>query len=270
MQSKRRRCPRRESILRNKTKEKARAGEPVLGTIAMLDDPAVGAVMGQADVDFFLIDTQHTPIGPDNLGRIITGLNTDREIIVRVLTKDPWLVNQALDVGADGVIIPYTNTAEEVANAISGAKYPPLGTRSWGSKAVVRYGGAEKYAEVANEEAMCLPQIETVEAVDNIDEILQVDGVDGIMVGPADLGITMGIPGPYNGHPEVDAMISHILDKCKEHGVPWGMFTSSFDFAEKWLREGGQIVTVGHEIALLGEGIDQMTDRMAKVIASLD
>ena len=241
--------------MRNQTKEKIREGKAVVGTIITLDDPSITGIMGKSGFDFFLIDTQHTPIGPDCLRRMITGLGDERDIIVRTLWNDPALVNQVLDIGADGVIIPLTNTAEQVERAVAATKYPPDGTRSWGPRGAPRYGGPERYAQVANEETLVWPQIETIQAVENIDEILKVEGVDGIMIGPADLGLSVGVPAPYSADPKVEEMIAHILCKCKEHGVPWGMFTSTFEIAERWLTRGGLIATVGTDVGFLSAGL---------------
>ena len=100
------------------------------------------------------------------------------------------------------------------------------------------------------------PQIETLEAVENLDDILTVDGVDGIMIGPADLGWSMGLHAA-RGAEEVDKMFQHVLDKCIEHGVPWGMFTSTYERAEQWLSRGGKIATVGTDASFLADGLQQ-------------
>ena len=97
-----------------------------------------------------------------------------------------------------------------------------------------------------------------------MDDILTIDGVDGIMIGPADLGWSMGYM-PHEGEEEVDKMFQHVLDKCIEHNVPWGMFTSTYERAEKWLTRGGKIATVGADSGLHGrrDGRDRAAGQRA-------
>ncbi len=254
--------------MRNKTKQKLSEGKAVVGTIVGLDNILTTGIMGRSGFDFMLIDTQHAAIESEGLRRIIAGLATEVEIIVRVRWNDTPLINHALDMGADGVIIPLTNTAQDVERAVAAAKYPPIGIRSWGPRVTERYGGNEKYSAVANDETMVLPQIETAKAVDNIDEILKVKGIDGIMIGPADLGLSVGYL-PHEGRAQVDEMIGHILAKCKEHGVPWGMFTSTFDRAEQWLTKGGQIATVGSDISFLTDGLAQAVGEVKALLSRI-
>ena len=240
--------------MRNKTKEKLRAGKAVIGCVPVLEHPLINRILGASDFDFMLVDGQHGAVGPDMLRRMIMNLGDTREIIVRVTYCEPWLVNQALDAGADGVILPLTETPEDVAKGVAGAKYPPKGDRSWGPWGAPRYGGHENYAKVANDEVIVWPQIESAKAVENIDKILQVEGIDGIMIGPADLGWSMGYM-PHEGMEQVDQAIQHVLDRCKALGVPWGMFTGNFQLADKWLSRGGKIGTVGSDLAFFSQGL---------------
>ena len=245
-----------ETQLRNTAKEKLRAGKAIVGTLAQLNDFTTLRLLAASAFDFVLIDTQHSPIDAMTLRNMIRVIGPEKDVIVRVVYNEPWLVNQALDSGADGVIIPLTETVEDIERVIRGAKYPPLGLRSWGPSGSPKYGGPQRYADVANDEVLVLPQIETKTAVDNMDSILQVDGVDGIMVGPADLGYSIGFK-PHEGYRERDELIQQILDKCLEHNIPWGMFTSTFEIAEKWLSRGGKIATVGTEITHMTAAISR-------------
>lgn len=240
--------------MQNRIKKKLQDGKAIIGTIPTIDHPATLGALGASDFDFFLIDTQHSPIDITTLYGMLTDLGRSKEVIVRVPFNETYLVNAAIDAGADGVIVPLTNTPEAVEKAVQAAKFPPRGVRSWGPKGAVNYGGAEKYAAIANDEVIVWPQIETLEAVEHLDDILTIDGVDGIMIGPADLGWSMGFM-PHEGEEEVDKMFQHVLDKCIEHDVPWGMFTSTYERAEKWLTRGGKIATVGADSAFLADGM---------------
>ena len=257
--------------MKNKTKEKLREGKAVLGAVATVDHPAVARVLGQTGFDFLLIETQHSTVGEDALNRMITTLlPTDSEIIVRVLSNNDGLIGQALDAGADGVIVPLVNTREEAERAVAATKYPPEGVRSWGPGKTDKYGGSGEYAVRANDEMMTLIQIESVQAVENIDEILSVKGVDGIMIGPGDLSLSMGHRPGLPPAPEVDEMIARILGKCKEHGVPFGMFTAMLEIAETWLGQGGQIGTVGSDVGYVREGAEKTLQGMQKLLSTVN
>ena len=101
-----------------------------------------------------------------------------------------------------------------------------------------------------------LPQIETSGALENIDEILEVDGVDGILIGPNDFALSHGLPQGI-GVPEVDRLIQRTLDKCREHGVPFGMYTITLENTERWMSRGCQIGIVGGDIPFLKDSATQ-------------
>ena len=254
-----------------KTKQKLLDGKPVVGVVAQVDEPFITEIIGQAGYDFILVDCQHSPVGPERMHRMIRGFApTESDVIVRVVWNETWLINQALDMGADGVIIPLPNTVEEVEQAVAAAKYPPQGVRSQGPRKTDHLGGRDSYLQRANEETLVWPQIESAQAIENIDAILEVKGIDGIMVGPTDLAYSLGLQPPdLLGHPKAEEAIQFILDKCKEHGVPWGMFTSTVATAEKWLRRGGQIVTAGSDFGFVQDGAKSMLGEMNDVVASL-
>ncbi len=240
--------------MQNRIKTKLQNGKAIIGTIPTIDHPTTLRALGASEFDFFLIDTQHSQIDITTLYKMMGDLGRAKEVIVRVPFNETFLINAAIDAGADGVIVPLTNTPEAVEKAVQAAKFPPRGVRSWGPKGAVNYGGPEKYAGIANDEVIVWPQIETLEAVENLDDILTIDGVDGIMIGPADLGWSMGFM-PHEGKEEVEKMFQHVLDKCIEHNVPWGMFTSTYERAEQWIDRGGKIATVGSDAGFMADGM---------------
>ena len=255
--------------LKNKTKAKIRDGKPVVGASVGLEGPVANKIMGQAGFDFLLIDAQHDAIGVESLDRRIRGLlPTESEIIVRVLWNDGPLINQALDMGADGVIVPMVNTRDHAEGAVTASKYRPDGTRSWSPLRPERYGGPEAYARMANNELLVLPQIETAEAVENLDDILQVEGIDGLLVGPTDLAISLG-HAPQMGVPEVDEVISHVLARCRSFDVPFGIFTTSLETAEHWLSSGGQIAIAVGDVGFLTEGAARAAGEAAEMLRRL-
>ena len=233
---------------------------PIIGCVASIPDAYVGEMMGQSGFDFILIDTQHSPITVESLQNMMTNISPVKSptpIVVRVAWNDVSLINQALDLGADGIIIPWVNSQEEAERAVAAAKFPPIGSRSWGPRRAIEfYDDLASYEQNANDDILVLPQIEHIDAVKNLDNILSVDGVDGIMIGPADLAYSMGY-GEDKGNQEVDKMIKSVLIGCQKHDVPFGMFTGTLDIAKKWLSQGGLIATIGSDTGFISEGIAQ-------------
>jgi 2-keto-3-deoxy-L-rhamnonate aldolase RhmA len=240
----------------NRVKQKLAAGQPVIGSVISLPDPFVAELLAGAGVDFLLVETEHSPLTISELQTVLIGLHpTESTVIVRAAWNDMVMIKQILDVGAEGLIIPWVNTAEEARRAVAAAKYPPAGIRGCGPRRAARLSAnREDYFARANEQTLVLGQIETIQAVDHLDEILATEGLDGIMVGPADLACSMGYLQDL-ANPAVDEMIAHILGKCQEHGVPFGMFTGTLERARKWIDRGGQIATVGGDVPYLLEGI---------------
>ncbi len=240
-------------MLVSKTKRKLRDGKPVFGVGLHTNDPFIADIIGNAGFDYILIDGQHGPLDPLMLYNMVNGLGrTESDVVVRVAYNEPWMIGQALDMGADGVIVPLVDSADDVRKAVDAAKYPPMGHRSNGPRKTWRLGSYEDYLLRANEETIVWPQIETAGAMEEIDEFLEVEGIDGIMIGPSDLSYSLGFQ-PPDLIPQAEEAVQLILDKCKEHGVPWGMF-SGLEQGEKWIRRGGQIITTSGDLGYVAEG----------------
>jgi 2-keto-3-deoxy-L-rhamnonate aldolase RhmA len=251
----------------NGMKRKLQAGQAVIGSVITTPEPFLAEVMGAAHFDFLLIDTEHCPFSVYQLQTVLIALqSTESTLIVRAPWNDPVAVKQILDVGAEGVIFPWVSTRAECEAAVAAAKYPPEGLRGFGPRRAARLSGdAHEYARRANEEIMVLVQIERAEALDRLDEILTTPGLDGIMIGPADLAASLGHLHDME-HQEVDAAIQRVLDGCKQHGVPFGMFTGSAERARKWIGRGGRIATLGGDIWFIDMGIALAKREIASIL----
>lgn len=240
----------------NRMKRMLKEGRPVVGYSLSIVDPFVAEAVGRFNFDFVLIDTQHSPISNDRLQELLIALYpTESSIVARAAWNDPVRLNHLLDMGVEGVVVPWVNTAQQARAAVDAIKYPPMGHRSWGPRrAGTLYGGdAEQYAAQANDNTLFLPQIETFQAVENLDSILSVEGVDGIMIGPNDLAFSMGfVQDRWN--PKVEATVQRVLEGCKAHGKAFGMFTPSLEDAKLWIRRGGLIAMGPRDMGLLAEG----------------
>jgi 2-keto-3-deoxy-L-rhamnonate aldolase RhmA len=236
----------------NRMKRLLREGKAAVGSVISLPDLFVAEIMAGMGFDFLLIDTEHTPFTITELQNVLIALRpTDSTIIVRAAWNDLVMVKQILDVGAEGVIIPWVNTPAEAKRAVAAARYPPVGVRGYGPRRASRLiANPADYVRRANDEVLVIGQIETTTAIENLDGILTTPGLDAIMIGPADLAASLGhIQDLMN--PAVDAAIGRVLAKCKEHRVPFGMFTGTLERARQWVSQGGQIATVGGDVPFL-------------------
>jgi len=168
-----------------------------------------------------------------------------------VLWNDFVRVKQALDVGAEGIVFPWVNTAEQAQAAVASTRYPPRGNRGWGPRRAIRFAADQMdYFRHAEANILVLCQVETQEALDNAEAIAAVDGVDALMVGPADFSINLGVPLDW----ECDkflAGVRRVRQAADAAGKAFGVITSGAAYAKRWLAEGARVIIAGADGAFL-------------------
>jgi 2-keto-3-deoxy-L-rhamnonate aldolase RhmA len=236
-------------------KRKLRERAPVLGAWITFSDPACTEILSRAGFDFLLIDCEHAPISPETLrDLLIAGKGTATALLVRVAANDPVRVKLALDLGADGIMIPMVNSPDEARQAVAACKYPPEGIRSVGAWRASNYYQAEpEYLQRANAEITVIVQAEHTRAVQALDEILKIPGIDGVFIGPSDLAASLGRLGDTT-HPEVAAAIRRIAEACRAAGVSCGIDSSTPANAKALLDIGANMLTTGIDTAFMAEG----------------
>jgi 2-keto-3-deoxy-L-rhamnonate aldolase RhmA len=169
--------------------------------------------------------------------------------------NEPWLAKRALDIGALGIIFPFTNTRELAEQAVRSCKYPPLGIRGFGpALATSRWGlSGEAYVKFANENVMVIPIIETKEAVDNIDAIASVPGVDVLFIGPNDLSFSLGVGGRTQ-EPIVEEAVAKVLAAGRKHGIPVGYSTGDPAEINRRIEQGFRFFQTSSDLALMSAG----------------
>ena len=184
-----------------------------IGTWLQIGSSQTAEIMGQAGFDWVILDTQHGGMSEATLLPLLQALSTTgTPALVRVNWLDPALIMRAGDLGADGVVIPMVNTPEDAELAVRSIRYPPRGMRSFGPLRNYFIGGEAK-------QALCLCMIETVEALANVEKIAAVPGLDGLLVGPADLALSMGLEFAGPMRPEVLDAIGRVASACKQNGL---------------------------------------------------
>jgi 4-hydroxy-2-oxoheptanedioate aldolase len=212
--------------------------------------------------DAALIDQQHGAGGPRDLIACLTAARAARiPAIVRVAQLDFGLIGRALDAGAQGIMVPMIQTAEDAGRLVEYAKYPPLGGRSIGPfRARLLVDG--DYFSAANGWTIACGQIETGLAVENIDAICATEGFDMICIGPNDLAISLSAGQNRDiRSPNVLDAIEHVRARAEAHGVLTAIFANDLDFARHVIERGWRIVSVGTDTVWLATMARQMLPR---------
>jgi len=231
----------------NTTKRKLAAGEMALGIFLALDAPAMVELFGYCGFDFVLIDAEHGALDPhhvEGLARAaIVGGTTP---IVRVPQNVPGVILRYLDVGPQGVMIPWCQSAAEASAAVAATKYYPDGQRGLAGVAASRYGVGmplREYVETANAETMVIVQIETAATVDTLPELLRVPGVDVFFIGPNDLSQSLGFPGRPD-EPPVLAMIERAISLILAAGKTAGIMVRDAEGLRRYRERGVRCITI--------------------------
>ena len=221
-----------EALTGAEFKKQLREGKPKMGLFLNSHSPTVAEQLAHSGYDWLLVDTQHGPMGNLELSAMLAGIaNGGAKSMVRVQGyHDRGGIQQALDMGADGVLVPYINSADEARQAVSCARYPTAGTRSvYFPQRSMNRAGLLGYAGAANDNVILALQVETDSCITNIDEIAAVAGVDLLFLGQNDLCMSMGLyekyrfPDMYTS-PELGAATDKLRRAAKRNNVILGLF----------------------------------------------
>lgn len=221
-----------------------------------LCSPISAELLGHTGYDWLLIDGEHAP---NNSASFLSQLqavgNTPAHAVLRLVDDNASGIKQALDIGAQTLLIPMIETAEQVAALVSATRYPPEGTRGVGT-ALARAAGwnmRTDYFSAVQREFCLLIQIETAKGVENLPEILAVDGIDGVFIGPADLAASLGHLNQPN-HREVEAVIETAIKTIKAAGIAVGTLATNAEVAQKRAAQGVQFIALGVDTLALANG----------------
>lgn len=259
----------------NHTLAKLRAGKPALGLWMHAHSFHVTRIVAaQGLFDWLLVDMEHTPVDLSTASMILSavadvsgGMCTP---LARVAHGTMFQIKQALDAGAQGVIVPMVNTAQDAQDVVRFARYPPQGDRGAGGLIPhIGFGTTNhaEYVQQANREIMVAIQIETHEAVENIDAILATAGLDLVFIGPFDLHISLGLqPTLWSDDPVFQTAITKVIAACKRVGLPYGTISPNADGAAARLVDGFTFVSMGTDMAhMLGSINAQYAQIKAKL-----
>jgi 4-hydroxy-2-oxoheptanedioate aldolase len=246
----------------NRFKQALAQGQVQIGLWLALADAYSAEILAGTGYDWLLVDGEHAP---NDLRSILHQLQaiasagcalppgaTPPHAMARVPVGDTALIKQYLDIGAQTLLVPMVDTAEQAAALVRAARYPPEGVRGMGSALArsSRWQAYPQYVHEANAQVCLLVQAETAEAMRNLDAIAATPGVDGVFIGPADLSASMGHPG-NPGHPDVQAAIQDGIARILRAGKAPGILATTEPQARQWLAAGALFVAVGADTMLL-------------------
>jgi 4-hydroxy-2-oxoheptanedioate aldolase len=240
----------RENTLKTAWKQ----DKPTFGLWLSSADPVAVENLGGVGFDYMCLDLQHGLIDYSHVVPALQAQQRSESIpIARAPWNEPGIIGKLLDAGTMGVIIPMVNTVAEAEQAVAACRYAPAGSRSFGpARAAPALGGG--YFQEANDQIACIPMIETVTALENLDEIVKVEGIDAIYVGPADLGISLGLgPGSDNADPSFQDALSHIVSACQGAGIAPGIHTVP-ELVQTRLGQGFKMITVTSDAGAIVAG----------------
>ena len=253
-------------IPQNAFKRALRSGQRLVGLWHSIGHTAVTEILADSALDWILIDTEHAPNEVTDVADTLRALTGSRVApVVRPAWNDAVLVKRLLDAGAQTLLVPYVQTAEEAARAVAAVRYPPRGVRGVASThRSNRYGRVQGYFARADDEMCVLVQLETRASVEALEEIAAVDGVDGVFIGPSDLSASLGYLGEPR-HPQVRLVIEDACRRALAIGKPIGILAPVEDDAAGWFAMGFTFVAVGGDILCLRKAVDALAERFRTV-----
>lgn len=237
----------------NPFKEALKAGKPQIGFWLMLANAYATEICASCGYDWVLIDGEHSPNDiPMMAANLQAVAGYGPQAVARVPVGDTVLMKQYLDIGAQTVLVPMVDTAEQAAAMVRATRYPPHGIRGVGagSARASRWSAVPDYLQRANDQICLLVQAETTTAINNLDAILAVDGVDGVFFGPSDLSASLGHLGNA-AHPDVQKVIEDGIRRVRAAGKAPGILAINEPDAHRYLELGALFVAVGIDVNLL-------------------
>ncbi|MBB5215881.1 4-hydroxy-2-oxoheptanedioate aldolase [Parapusillimonas granuli] len=247
-------------LLTNTFKRALAAKQPQIGLWVGLANGYSAEICAGAGFDWLLIDMEHAP---NTLQSALAQLQAVAPYPVSPVVRPAWndavQIKQILDAGAQNLLVPMVQSAEEAAAAVAAVRYPPAGIRGVGSAIArsSRWNRIPDYLIRANQEMCVLVQIETPQGLAALDGILEVEGVDGVFIGPADLSASMGHLG-NPGHPEVAQAIESAIARIVRSGKAAGILQANKDLARQYLQWGATFVAVGVDATLLARATEAL------------
>lgn len=237
-------------------RKKFQSGETAYGLWVTLESPAITEVAAKLGLDWICIDLEHGPLDYRNVrNHLLAARGSGLSVLVRPPTHELEPTKRVLDLGADGIILPMVETADQVLAVGENMLYPPQGRRGIGGERNVCWGlEMDEYVSGANDAVMLIPMIETRQAAENIDEILAVPGLEAIFLGPGDMSASYGFVGQWEG-PGVAELNLNLKRSAAAKGILTGVVGRNVGDVLERRNQGFGMVSIGSDIGLMVRGL---------------
>ena len=257
-----------------KLRQKLNQNKPIYGLWVTLESASITEMAVALGLDWVVIDAEHGHLDwKDINSHIRAALRSDTVVLVRIAERSTILSKRALDIGADGIMIPWMEKVEEVEEAVRDCRYPPEGRRGIGGERATAWGQClSEHAAEANENVLIVPLIESIAAIPNVATMCEVDGIDLFFFGPADFSSTAGFRGQWEG-PGVAEQILSLKDTINAAGKHCGVVSTSNQNLTDRLDQGFRMLALGTDSGLLLRSLHQSlqeVDRDRLPATSLD
>ena len=236
-------------------KSRIAAGDTLLGTFLKTPHPHIVEVLASSGLDCICIDAEHAPFDRRDIdGCIMAAQLGGLPVLVRTPTSSAEQILNALDCGADGVVVPHVRSADEARSIAASAHYAPGGRGYAGSSRAAGYGtrSMPDHKAASAAKTVVIAQIEDAEALDEIDAIAGVGGIDALFIGRIDLTVSLGCESPDD--PRVVAAVEQIVAAAGTAGRPVGMFVARPSDVAMWREKGARLFLLGSDHGFMREG----------------
>lgn len=238
---------------RNTFKAALADGRTVIGCWLGMAEGYAAEIMGKAGFDWLVIDGEHSPNDLRSIrDQLIALAASPSHPVVRVPIGETWMIKQVLDAGAQTLLVPMVESAEQARQLVRACTFPPLGVRGVGY-ALARasdFAQIQDYGTTADDQICLLVQVESRAGLAALDDILAVDGIDGVFIGPADLAADMGHIDNMM-HPDVQSTIMQALTRIAASGKAAGILSTQDTMTNAAIAAGARFVAVGLDISML-------------------
>lgn len=240
-------------------RKKLAADQTTYGLWVTLESPSITELAVELGLDWVVIDAEHGHLDwKEIVDHLRATVRSQTVALVRIAELNAGLVKRALDIGADGIVFPWIESAEALQEARAMALYPPQGRRGIGGERATNWGlKLAEHTSLANEHVLLVPIIETVATVAAVPAMCQVDGIDLFYFGPADFSSTAGFRGQWEG-PGVAEQLVAIKDQLRKHGKHCGVIATSPENLLQRRDQGFQLIGLGSDISLLARTLREL------------
>lgn len=243
------------TIRQNQLKQNLLLGKKQFGIWHGIPDSYAAEIDAGAGFDWICIDGEHAPFDLRTMLHSLQVIQShNSQAIIRIPSADPITIKQVIDAGAQTILIPMIESADQADLVAKSMRYPPVGTRGVGTALAraAQWNRVNDYFKTADDQMCCIGQIESIKGVEALNDILKVDALDVCFIGPADLAATMGYIGKA-GHPEVVAVVKDCIKKIVQAGKIAGFLSGSKEQIQTYTDAGALLIGVGLDTVLLAK-----------------